>query len=1409
MIRRILSPSFLFSSFLILAFTICAAAAAPAAGRGRPGMDFDPNGSPLQKEIGKVIKDKEDKERQNNPPCRRALDDNDPNAIEKFCKFPGHHSRKLDATECSDCGDLVNPAGKVIGKKIATETVLRYANPGQKGLARWDNVRMKNRDVGDVRHGGVNQARQAPGLGGAKGTRLRNATMFPDATSNDDRDCVDRVTGEHLGGYDDPNGPADPVNLIPDGDPRSCFDASGALKATLTAEPGGCRHDDGTFLEGDPHDKVEDECYDQKGRLKTSLEEMIDEDGPEVIDDDEDGLIDEDGPGDMDGDGRDNDDDDCMDPQGAILRGADCIDPATGTVYDGWVELVDEDGPDAIDQDGDGRINEDPPSEDFEDSCRNFGVAQGLPPGLGDVAGPDECDTTRAAIVAINKRAVEDPNFGMKVYKADDQGNLDPNVGMVEFGQERRKVTVDETFAIRCRGNEELIGGECVRQAHPGPGMALGLPVSAVSGSTSQSRLAMMGFTFAPPVVQWGIRVREEVCIDLGFWDFCFEIFYARIGYEFDLATGLRLPVEVDVSDIPDPSVLAGSEVTLGTQIRPLDFTVGDYRQFCEDHALDQEWYISSCERFAFPDFVDSFNPFVSDDERDGAEFVAEETIFAGVQVRIVMIPIINWAIDSQFDLAAACTMLQTMAAGTSLVELGTNLAKTGNIVEALKDSLVNCSSFTTPFGMEPDPTNPLLMRLRSFPFTHTFEVGGDCAEALAKGKVIPIKGKNYPICTGLILGVSGASLEVGLGLKASIGSDLISADWDVSEDSVPSPGADTEVKWRHSDNEGYPPEPVGPFHVENYDPSPGKDYGVVTLSDLTYYLNSIQLELSANLGFGGVLSFLPDIASFTIYNFHFSTGSYGIPIGQHAGTEDIEIPIFVENHALSVDASPLSTDPNLRVDDDTLRVTPGDFGDFVVEVTNLGSVPDDADNFGRDLSNRRDQVPPLTFVINPNTDFDCTDALGNHYWGDPYNGVADDCYGAAGQVRSDRVESIDEDDFGPAGALAAVRDEDGDGVADEDPPDVWLTLPDQGPFALQAITNVPPYTRSTQPPTSPPQALTLSVSPFRHPLTAPGRYPVRISADSLGARLLGMPALDASGQSRLGASDVVYVEVVSFFDPQAAVAPILSAAKPGIPQAYTVEAGNGGNLDDTVALQVDFMDFNQAGCTLTTMGSLDDPAQPACPFRAVPTQIPAAAWTTAAGLPSRVGPLIPAETSPAGFSIEPPGDWAGMEDTTYEFIVTATSEADPAQPPAKNTAVARRTVLATQESMTRYIALEIDEMIQEIENANAQGIRTGGLLPVQMRPVRATNERAMNRILAGNHRGACSAHATNVKVMGAFLHQLDNLSGSGKIPPAMAADWKARADAMRADMGVAEASPIPQAGFKAAPEGAKKRRHK
>lgn len=1365
------------SAFVALCLSLSLLAVDASA--ARPRVEVDEDFTPLQKAVKEAYKEnargKKDKmpggERKDK--CADAIERDNVNQIAAQCDDVGTAAlTKLGSQE------LKHPDNKPAGKRVVTKTVIEYRNPKAKGgpdenaPAKWAGGKLKA--LAHTKNYLPGPAEPASASG--KQPRSYGSGFLPESSDNDDHDCVDMLTGEHF-------------------NTDGCAAVDGTLIQTLTLSEGGCTHRNGSAFLGDATDGVEDDCFDASNALKTTLSPLIDEDGPEELDNDGDGQVNEDA-----ADGINNDND-CLRGDGVVVP---CGQPGK------WGEtptpLIDEDGPDIVDNDGDGAFNEDGPPVRTETDCARLYKKIGLTPKPEDVDSTGDCDMGRALVKFVNDESVR--RGGKKLFKAKDDGTYDPDaVDGVEPGTESRKMKLTESFGVKCKRGMTFVDGVCVPDTEitAAGGVAtvkmrlLGVGRQAVSAHDAAdpniSRVAMMGFTFAPPVIEWGYRIEEEVCV----FGICVEIFYARIGYEFDVALGLRLPVEIEVLDQPE-SILAGTEATIHTAVEPLDFTTSQYEDFCEQHNLDDSWFIgggggmTACRRFGFTNFLDEMVPVISADKKDGDEFVARYSIFAGIVVRVFYVPIINWAIDSSLDLPAACTMMrileilknpgdidaqQIASFVAAMMGFGDGLeAGAIELINFIKEEAGACGTFETPFGLDDDGA------IRGWPFSGSYDIRADCAEAFVRGEVITIKGQPRPICTNMILGVSGASLGVGLGIEARAGSNLIESDFATSEDATRSGG----VAWTKSSNEAN--SSVGTtIRADNYDPTPHRDTARLSFDDFIYYLNLIEIALKANLQFGGILSPIPDIGSFTIYRFQLSTGSFGIPIPQHNGTEAIALEIPVENYGLSVDAKPVSNDAAVRVDNDTLLVRPGEFGVYQVQVNNRGSRTGAFDNFRIALSNRPDQTPPYQFGIDRNTDQDCV-AAGSlctagslHYRGTRWDGAADECYTSTGTVRADRVECVDEDPVSTVEGLSREqRDDDGDGTPDEDPVEQWASTPDD--FGARTVSGVAAYT------TSPATALTVSVSPFRHPLTRTGTYPIEITGDSYEARTKGMASPDPSGISRFNAKDVSFVRVASFFEPQIVVLPNSEGGKPGQSDEYAVEGTNGGNSDDSMTVTPAFLDFNLAGCTLTTLGRLTG-GSGGCRYRAVPTAINPA-WTTVGSLLSRLpetGQLEPLGSSSDSFAVSVPRDWAGMDDTTYSFRVTSASVAEPG---TQRSFVARHTVTATKESMTRYIGLEIESLIQRLTEAEAAGVKLGGLKPIAVHPIRQTNNSALEAVLAGDFTRASNNHSRNINLVSAFVHALD---GGGKgLPADLFADLHARAAAMLADLAAAQASTVTSA---------------
>jgi hypothetical protein len=143
------------------------------------------------------------------------------------------------------------------------------------------------------------------------------------------------------------------------------------------------------------------------------------------------------------------------------------------------------------------------------------------------------------------------------------------------------------------------------------------------------------------------------------------------------------------------------------------------------------------------------------------------------------------------------------------------------------------------------------------------------------------------------------------------------------------------------------------------------------------------------------------------------------------------------------------------------------------------------------------------------------------------------------------------------------------------------------------------------------------------------------------------------------------------------------------------------------------------------------------------------------------------------------------MQNTEYEFTISGTSTKDTAMPPASNEVVAHHKIIATKESMVRYIQLELTAFLAAIETAAAQGIRARGVEPVMLHPVSMMNQRALEQILGGDLASASKTIGSSIRVMNAV-----NLMVNGaNLPPAYASDWKARSAAILTDLATAQAS--------------------
>jgi hypothetical protein len=108
---------------------------------------------------------------------------------------------------------------------------------------------------------------------------------------------------------------------------------------------------------------------------------------------------------------------------------------------------------------------------------------------------------------------------------------------------------------------------------------------------------------------------------------------------------------------------------------------------------------------------------------------------------------------------------------------------------------------------------------------------------------------------------------------------------------------------------------------------------------------------------------------------------------------------------------------------------------------------------------------------------------------------------------------------------------------------------------------------------------------------------------------------------------------------------------------------------------------------------------------------------------------------------------------------------------------------------MTRYIGLEIEELIATLTAAETAGQKLGGLKPIAVHPIRMMNANALESILAGNFAKATNNLSTSIQLVEAYQKVLESASKS--LPATLANDLRSRCTAMLADLAKARDSNV------------------
>ncbi|MFB5631130.1 MAG: hypothetical protein ACE5RN_06055 [Nitrosopumilaceae archaeon] len=1098
------------------------------------------------------------------------------------------------------------------------------------------------------------------------------------------------------------------------------FNFDNDCKETATGKIFGGAVDDGTAHS----------CFESDGALKDGFEELVDEDGPDPpIDNDSDGREGEDPPG------NGNEDKDCEDSSGnhhgGFIGNSDNLIPdgnaqscfeSNGTLKDGMTELIDEDGTELS-------FNNDNDCMDSEGKIFGGAIDDGTDHSCFD----DQGDLKNG----FNELIDEDDDVGLKAFKADDDGTPNPNAkGEAEYGTERRVVTINEDFEIRIPeqaavGNNPNVspssfteGNELFGQIQSFFTSVFGIEdaIPKAYGETTLNKNMIMGFTFAPPNIKWGIDYKKESCFGpLKIFGvtiiprFCITLLAVFIGYDFGVAVGLRLPVGVEVSAIPERT-RPQKIINLASSVTPKDFSAQEYETLCNNNDLkNQAWLITNCDKFSFPNFYDEINPLVPDSQKDGDEFVARYKVKAGIFVTVLGIPLIQWGVNQESDLGALCTYALAQQKVDKIALLQALLAgpqtNPPSISKFLQDLGVNCSSFVTPFGDDEDGN------ARSFPIAvQDLTIRASCIDAIALGEVIVVQGTVIPICTGLYLFYAGASLGAGLGLSTSLGSNTIKADWSASEDVAP--GTDGIVTY----NGAGKASPIsGTFSGDdligdNYDNNPNNHDLNVVIDDYTYFLNRAEVTGTAILDFGGLLGFIPDIPAFTLfkYNFFDAIPGDGIPIPQHPFTSGIDtISIFVENNALATEISTEEFSKNTNKLE--IQPKPPKKVTYYVKGINLGNINDGYELF--------EYSSKLTNPLEPILDERELNAEISPSTGDIFALKSPDDVAAPGATHLlTPLDITPLRDFTTAAGTYEIKITGESIGANKDN----LNSPDPSNLVRRDAVNT----------------IEIEIKPFGLPL-------LRFDQEDLTPEVR-IPGVTVGFETQVtnggNAADTIAIEK-ALLDSNSGACSL-------------TDRGNGNLLcpyrAQITVIQDEWTTFEE-NIPLST-GELS--SKNTVPDTSVSTE-----WLSNVMIPS---------------------DWAAMEDTTYQLFIKITSmhKDDPNPPgtPVTNEITQNLVITATKESMMRYIGLELDELKQKLTNTSLEDGAITGLLAILEHPVTDTYNNAFEDVLSDKFNPANKKLSTLQKQVEAFLLALGGIDGSDKLD-VEGDDWKASGEAIMEDI--------------------------
>ena len=145
------------------------------------------------------------------------------------------------------------------------------------------------------------------------------------------------------------------------------------------------------------------------------------------------------------------------------------------------------------------------------------------------------------------------------------------------------------------------------------------LSYAMMSGASTTTNDVLMGFTYTAPKIDWIIESQwvVELCVPFTSWCTDFTVYKFKAGVYFDSALGLRLPTEVTMNH-PD-EMYERHFYTPSTSIEGANWDAAQYTA-------------------------------ANVPAENGNEFVARIEVFAGIEVVILDINVINWNVDINKD---------------------------------------------------------------------------------------------------------------------------------------------------------------------------------------------------------------------------------------------------------------------------------------------------------------------------------------------------------------------------------------------------------------------------------------------------------------------------------------------------------------------------------------------------------------------------------------------------------------------------------------------------------------------------------------------------------------------------------------------------------------------------------------